>query len=72
MEDMDFLVRIVGVEPTRIAPQEPKSCASANSAISAYEAAVKNGRFFVFQCGFPRAAAFCTSAKESAPCFIIS
>ena len=31
-----FLVRVVGVEPTRIAPQEPKSCASANSAIPAY------------------------------------
>ena len=30
------LVRIVGVEPTRITSQEPKSCASANSAISAY------------------------------------
>ena len=30
-----FLVRVVGVEPTRIASQEPKSCASANSAIPA-------------------------------------
>ena len=31
------VVRAVGVEPTRIAPQEPKSCASANSAIPAQE-----------------------------------
>ena len=30
------LVRVVGVEPTRISSQEPKSCASANSAIPAY------------------------------------
>ena len=30
------LVRVVGVEPTRIASQEPKSCASANSAIPAF------------------------------------
>ena len=29
------LVRVVGVEPTRISSQEPKSCASANSAIPA-------------------------------------
>ena len=29
------MVRVVGVEPTRISPQEPKSCASANSAIPA-------------------------------------
>ncbi len=29
------MVRVVGLEPTRIAPQEPKSCASANSAIPA-------------------------------------
>lgn len=32
----DFLVRVVGVEPTRLAAQEPKSCTSANSAIPAY------------------------------------
>ena len=30
------LVRVVGLEPTRLAAQEPKSCASANSAIPAY------------------------------------
>ena len=30
-----FLVRVVGVEPTRLAAQEPKSCASANSTIPA-------------------------------------
>ena len=30
------MVRVVGVEPTRLAAQEPKSCASANSAIPAY------------------------------------
>ena len=29
------LVRVVGVEPTRLAAQEPKSCTSANSAIPA-------------------------------------
>ena len=29
------MVRVVGVEPTRISSQEPKSCASANSAIPA-------------------------------------
>ena len=33
-----YLVRVVGVEPTRLAAQEPKSCASANSAIPAYSA----------------------------------
>lgn len=31
-----IMVRVVGVEPTRITSQEPKSCASANSAIPAY------------------------------------
>ena len=31
-----FLVRVVGLEPTRLAAQEPKSCTSANSVISAY------------------------------------
>ena len=30
------LVRAVGLEPTRTAPQEPKSCTSTNSAIPAY------------------------------------
>lgn len=30
------LVRVKGVEPLRISSQEPKSCASANSAIPAY------------------------------------
>lgn len=30
-----LLVRVVGFEPTRITPQDPKSCASANSAIPA-------------------------------------
>ncbi len=29
------VVRVVGVEPTRLAAQEPKSCTSANSAIPA-------------------------------------
>ena len=28
-------MRVVGVEPTRLAAQEPKSCASANSTIPA-------------------------------------
>lgn len=32
------MVRVVGVEPTCLAAQEPKSCASANSAIPAYNA----------------------------------
>ena len=31
-----LVVRVVGVEPTRLAAQEPKSCTSANSAIPAY------------------------------------
>ena len=31
-----IMVRVVGVEPTRITSQEPKSCASANSAIPAF------------------------------------
>lgn len=30
------MVRVVGVEPTRLAAQEPKSCTSANSAIPAH------------------------------------
>ena len=30
-----FLVRVKGVEPLRITSQDPKSCASANSAIPA-------------------------------------
>ena len=30
------MVRVVGVEPTRLAAQEPKSCVSANSTNSAY------------------------------------
>ena len=34
--DYSGLVRVKGVEPLRISPQEPKSCASANSAIPAY------------------------------------
>ena len=32
---LSFLVRAVGLEPTRIAPQEPKSCTSTNSAMPA-------------------------------------
>src|SRR5699024_677850 len=32
----DELVRVAGVEPARLAAQEPKSCASANSAIPAW------------------------------------
>ena len=31
-----YVVRVMGVEPTRISPQDPKSCASANFATSAY------------------------------------
>ena len=31
-----ILVRVTGVEPARIAAQEPKSCVSANSTIPAY------------------------------------
>ena len=31
-----FLVRVVGLEPTRLAAQEPKSCVSTNSTIPAY------------------------------------
>ena len=30
------LVRVVGLEPTRLAAQEPKSCVSTNSTIPAY------------------------------------
>ena len=36
------LVRVMGVEPTRLAAQEPKSCASANSAIPVYAPTAKN------------------------------
>ena len=32
----DDVVRVVGLEPTRIAAQEPKSCVSANFTIPAY------------------------------------
>ena len=42
-----FLVRVVGVEPTRLAAQEPKSCTSANSAIPAYISGRKNCRYFL-------------------------
>ena len=31
----DEVVRVVGLEPTRFNPQEPKSCVSANSTIPA-------------------------------------
>ena len=31
-----FLVRVVGLEPTRLTAQEPKSCVSTNSTIPAY------------------------------------
>ena len=31
------MVRITGIEPARECPQEPKSCASASSAISAHK-----------------------------------
>ena len=41
------LVRVVGVEPTRITSQEPKSCASANSAIPAYISGRKNCSYFL-------------------------
>ena len=42
-----IMVRVVGVEPTRITSQEPKSCASANSAIPAYISGRKNCRYFL-------------------------
>ena len=42
-----IMVRVVGVEPTRITAQEPKSCASANSAIPAYISGKKNCRYFL-------------------------
>ena len=41
------LVRVVGLEPTRLAAQEPKSCTSANSAIPAYISGRKNCRYFL-------------------------
>ena len=31
-----YMVRVVGLEPTRLAAQEPKSCVSTNSTIPAY------------------------------------
>ena len=56
------LVRVVGVEPTRIASQEPKSCASANSAIPAYS-------IFRHTCG----TFYCTTGMaESQACFLSS
>ena len=42
-----IMVRVVGVEPTRITSQEPKSCASANSAIPAYISGRKNCSYFL-------------------------
>lgn len=42
-----FLVRVVGVEPTRLAAQEPKSCTSANSAIPAYMSDRTTCRYFI-------------------------
>ena len=42
-----MMVRVVGVEPTRLAAQEPKSCTSANSAIPAYISGRKNCRYFL-------------------------
>lgn len=33
---LPVLVRVVGLEPTRLAAQEPKSCVSTNSTIPAY------------------------------------
>ena len=42
-----YLVRVVGVEPTRLSAQEPKSCTSANSAIPAYMSGMKACRYFV-------------------------
>ena len=45
MDVLPFLVRVVGVEPTRISPQEPKSCTSANSVIPAYIGILAQRRF---------------------------
>ena len=56
------LVRVVGVEPTRITSQEPKSCASANSAIPAYINVRKTCRYFVVLCFYTvrnRGGAYC-------------
>lgn len=36
--DYHYLVRLVGLEPTRLSAQEPKSCMSANSIITAFAA----------------------------------
>ena len=41
-----FLVRVKGVEPLRITSQDPKSCASANSAIPARKTFEIIARFF--------------------------
>ena len=45
------LVRAVGLEPTRTAPQEPKSCTSTNSAIPAYSISL----YFLHGKGMPEA-----------------
>ena len=33
---LDFMVRLKGLEPTRLSTQEPKSCMSTNSITGAY------------------------------------
>ena len=40
------LVRVTGLEPARFAAQEPKSCASANSATPAFTKSYRNIEFF--------------------------
>lgn len=45
-----FLVRVVGLEPTRLTAQEPKSCVSTNSTIPAYSVSP----YFYSGRGYPR------------------
>ena len=44
------MVRVVGLEPTRLTAEEPKSSESTNSTIPAYMSGREICRYFVFLC----------------------
>ena len=44
------MVRVVGLEPTRLAAQEPKSCVSTNSTIPANVSVRTSCRYFIALC----------------------
>ena len=41
------MVRVVGLEPTRLTAQEPKSCVSTNSTMPAYMSDRTTCRYFI-------------------------